>query len=215
MKNIAIIGASGFIGAGLLKEALSRNHRVTAIVRHTNKITLKHPLLTVRKGNALDVNELSKLLIGFDAVISAYNPGWTNPDIYDETIAGYSAILAATKSAGIKRILIVGGAGSLLVHGTPLYQTGALPDSILPAVISLAEVLKSLQDKEKDLDWVFFSPAGNVVPGERTGIYKLGKDKLVTDENDKSRISIGDYAMAMINELEDPQHHFERFTIGY
>lgn len=215
MKNIAIIGASGFIGTRLLNEALNRGHKVTAIVRNPEKIKIKHPNLILKRGDALNTNELTEAVSGVETVISAYNPGWTNPNIYNETIAGYSSVIEGTKKAGIKRLLIVGGAGSLFVKDKQFYETGALPDVILPAVKSLAEVLKFLQKYEKEIDWVFFSPPGSVVPGSRTGIYRLGKDELLVDQNGKSRISAEDYAVAMIDELEKPQHHFERFTVAY
>ncbi len=215
MKNVAIIGASGFVGTALLKEALDRGHKVTAIVRHPEKITLKHLLLTVKVGDVMNVDTVKDLVKGADAVISAYNPGWTNPDIYKDTLKAYTSIMEGTKKAGVNRILIVGGAGSLLINGVRLLDMGKLDESILPGVKSLAEVLYSLQKNEKELDWAFFSPAGNIAPGERTGKFRLGKDDLVTDAEGKSHISVEDYAVAMIDELENPKHHFERFTIGY
>lgn len=215
MKNIAIIGASGFIGTRLLNEALNRGHKVTAIVRHPNRITRRDPNLTIKRGNILDAIELARAIEDVEIVISAYHPGWTNPEIYKETIEGYASIIEGTKKAGIKRILIVGGAGSLFVDGKQLLETGVLPEIIMPAVKSLAEVLESLQINEKELDWAFFSPAGSVVPGERTGVFRLGHNDLLVDSKGKSRISAEDYAMAMIDELENPQHHFERFTIAY
>lgn len=215
MKNIAIIGASGFVGSALLKEALNRGHRVTAIVRNPEKITLNHPNLTIKKGDVMIADSVEDLLKGCDTVISAFNPGWSNPMVYRDTQKAYSFIFEGAKKAGIKRIIIVGGAGSLFINGTRLLDMGVAEETILPGAKSLAALLYSLQKDERELDWVFFSPAANIVFGERTGKFRLGKDDLITDSEGKSYISVEDYALAMIDEIENPQHHFERFTIGY
>jgi hypothetical protein len=153
---------------------------------------------------------------GADAVISAYNPGWKNPDIAVETTRVYRAILEGVRKSGVKRFLVVGGAGSLFIsHGIRLMDAGVMPEFILPAVRALADFyLKDLID-EKTIDWVFFSPAGNLEPGLRTGKFRLGKDDLIVNETGESKISVQDYAGAMIDELEKPVHHRERFTIGY
>ncbi len=215
MKNIALIGASGFVGSALLKEALNRGHKVTAIVRNPEKIKLTHPNLTVKGGDARDAATVEELVKGMDAVISAYNPGWTNPELHTDTLKAYSAILEGCKKAGIKRLQIVGGAGSLFIKGVRLLDMGVIEETILPEVKALAQVLYTLQENEKEIDWVFFSPAANIAPGKRTGKFRLGKDDLITDNKGESYISVEDYALAMIDELENPKHHFERFTIGY
>lgn len=216
MKKIALIGASGFVGSALLKESLHRGHMVTAIVRNPEKITLRDRNLLVKQGDVLDEESVVKLVSGADVVISAYNPGWTNPNIAADTTRAYTSIIRGVKKAGIPRLLIVGGAGSLYVApGERVMDTGVIPESYLPAVEALAGVLYSLQKDEHEVDWVFFSPAGNIAPGERTGIYRLGKDDLIVDDNDESQISVEDYAMAMLDEVEHPEHHCERFTIGY
>ncbi len=216
MKHIVIIGASGFIGSVLLKEALSRGHQVKAIVRNPEKIAFQHNALQVVKGDVTDENRTAGFVCGADIVISAYNPGWMNPNIHDDTLKGYSAIINGVKKAGVKRLLIVGGAGSLLVApGIKLMDTGAIPENFLPAVKALAKVYTDLLQAEKEIDWVFFSPAGTIAPGERTETYRLGKDNLIVNEKGESHISVEDYAVAMINEAEAPQHHMERFTIGY
>lgn len=215
MGNIAIIGASGFVGFALLKEALNRDHKVTAIVRNPEKISLSNQNLTIKQGDVRNVETVQELVKGMDAVISAYNPGWSNPELYHDTLKAYCSIIEGCKEAGIKRLLIVGGAGSLYINGIRLLDMGVIEETILPGAKSLAEVLYSLQKNEKELDWVFFSPAANIAPGERTGIFRIGKDDLITDAEGKSNISVEDYAVAMINEMENPKHHFERFTIGY
>lgn len=216
MKKVALIGASGFIGSQLVKELLSRGYQVTAIVRSADKIKNDDKNLKVVSADVFDTDKLAEVLKNNDAVISAYNPGWTNPNIYDDTIKGYQSIIEAVKKAGFKRLQAVGGAGSLLVApGKTVVDSGAIPDEILPGVKALALVLKDQFLPEKELDWVFFSPAGTIEPGERTGKYRLGLDNLITDDQGNSKISVQDYAKAMVDELENPKHHQQRFTIGY
>lgn len=216
MKKVALIGASGFIGSQLVKELLSRGYQVTAIVRSADKIKNDDKNLKVVSADVFDTDKLAEVLKNNDAVISAYNPGWTNPNIYDDTIKGYQSIIEAVKKAGIKRLQAVGGAGSLLVApGKTVVDSGAIPEEILPGVKALALVLKDQFLPEKELDWVFFSPAGTIEPGERTGKYRLGLDNLITDDQGNSKISVQDYAKAMVDELENPKHHQQRFTIGY
>jgi hypothetical protein len=216
MKKIVLIGASGFVGSVILNEALNRGHQVTAVVRNPDKISTKHANLTITKGDVSSEEAVKVLSKGADAVISAYNPGWTNPDIYEETLKNYSAILNGVKAAGVKRLLCVGGAGTLFVApGVRLLDAVELPEAILPGVKSLGKFYLEILSAEKEIDWVFFSPAGNIAPGERTGKFRLGKDDLIVDAEGKSNISVEDYAVAMIDELEVPAHHQERFTIGY
>ncbi len=215
MGNIALIGASGFVGSALLKEALNRGHKVTAIVRNPEKISLSNQNLTIEQGDVRDIKTVQRLVSGMNTVISAYNPGWSNPELYQDTLKAYCSIIEGCKKVGIKRLLIVGGAGSLYINGTRLLDMGVIEETILPGAKSLAEVLYSLQKDEKELDWVFFSPAANIAPGERSGKFRLGKNDLITDAEGKSNISVEDYAVAMIDEMENPKHHFERFTIGY
>ena len=216
MKKVVVIGASGFVGSAILNEALNRGIDVTAIVRNPEKIQISNPNLTVVKADVTSAVEAAKYVKGADAVISAYNPGWTNPNIYEDTLTIYPAIVKGVKDAGVKRILIVGGAGTLFVSpGVRVIDSGAIPESYMPGVKSLAEFFLNTLSKEKDIDWVFFSPAGSFVPGKRTANYRLGKDDLIVDANGESNISVEDYAKAMVDELETPQHHQERFTIGY
>jgi putative NADH-flavin reductase len=216
MKNIVIIGASGFIGSSILKEALARGHRIKAIARNPEKITLKNPNLTLQIGDVSSSQLVSKLCTGADVVISAYNPGWKNPDIANDTLKIYPAILEGVKKSGVKRFLIVGGAGSLFISpGLRLMDTGNIPEPFLSAIKSLARFYLDILAAEKTLDWVFFSPAENIAPGKRTGKFHLGKDDMIFDSDGKSNISVEDYAMAMLDEVENPSHHRERFTIGY
>lgn len=216
MKNVVLIGASGFVGTAILNELLTRGHKVTAIVRNPQKISTTHPNLTVIKANVSDTNALVDACKGKDAVISAYNPGWTNPNIYDEILRNYPLILNAVKQSGVERLLCVGGAGTLFcAPGLRVVDSGVIPDAIMGGVKSLGEFYLNTLIYEKDIDWVFFSPAGTLEPSKRTGVFRLGKDDLIVDENGNSHISVEDYAVAMVDELETPKHHYERFTIGY
>ncbi len=219
MKKVVLIGASGFVGNAILNELLERGHEVTAIVRHPEKVKADNPRLSVVGMDVEDSARLTDVCKGHDAVISAYNPGWGNPDMYEDTLRVYPKILNAVKASGTGRLLIVGGAGSLFVKpGVRLVDTGTLPEAWLPGVKSLAKFYLETLVHEQDLDWVFFSPAanlGNLQPGVRTGKFRLGKDDLIVDEKGDSFISVEDYAMAMVDELEQENHHKERFTIGY
>ena len=116
MKKIILIGASGYVGSAIMKEALNRGMQVTAIVRHPEKITIKDANLTVKKGDVTDIDKIARLSKGADVIVSAYNPGWNNPDIYEETLSVYPKILEAVKKSGVPRFLMVGGAGTLFVE---------------------------------------------------------------------------------------------------
>ena len=216
MKEIVLIGASGFVGSAILNEALDRGHKVTAVVLHPEKITAVSKNLVIKQGDVSFIETVAEVSKGADTVISAYNPGWKNPKIAEETTKVYKAILNGVKQAGVKRLLVVGGAGSLFISpGKRIMDTGSIPESYLPAVRALAEVYLIDLMAEKSVDWVFFSPAGILEQGLRTGKFRLGKDDLIVNEKGESKISVQDYAVAMIDELEKPAHHRERFTIGY
>ncbi|HEX6591664.1 MAG TPA: NAD(P)-dependent oxidoreductase [Moraxellaceae bacterium] len=213
--RIALIGATGQIGQHLLSEALSRGHHVTAIVRHPEKLS-PHPKLSAVAGSVYDTDALASLLKGSDAVISAFNPGWTDSNLPANQVRGTDSVIAATKQAGVPRLLVVGGAGSLQVPGggIDVVDTPDFPAEWKEAAKAVRETLKHLRT-EKELDWTFLSPAALIEPGERTGRFRLGKDELLVDAKGESRISLPDYAVAMIDELESPQHSRQRFTLAY
>lgn len=216
VKKVVLTGASGFVGSDILNEVLNRGFEVTAVVRHPAKIKIQNENLKVVKVDVSSLNEVAEVCKGADAVISAFNPGWSNPNIYDETIKVYLTIVNGIKKAGINRSLMVGGAGSLFIApGLRLMDSGEVPENILPGVKALGEFYLNFLKKEKKVDWVFFSPAADMRPGVRTGRYRLGKDDMIIDIVGNSHISVEDYAAAMIDELEHPKHHQERFTIGY
>ena len=216
MKNVLLIGATGFVGSAVLNELLERGHKVTAVVRNVAKLP-QNELLTAVEQDVSDVEAIAKLAEGKDAVISAYNPGWMNPEIEKLITENYPKILEAAKKSGVERLLIVGGAGTLFcAPGLRLVDSGALPAEIMGGVRPLGDFYLNTLTNEDSIDWVFFSPAG-VLDGEgkKTGNYRLGKDDLIVDAEGNSHISVQDYADALVNELEKPAHHKERFTIGY
>ena len=216
--NVLLIGATGYAGSAILSELVSRGHTVTAVVRNAAKLSASDSVRPV-EADATDPEVLAGLASGKDAVISAYNPGWKNPRLYEDTLENYPKIVEGVRASGVKRLLIVGGAGTLFVKpGVRLIDTGTLPAEWLPGVKSLGEFYLNYLTKVKDIDWVFLSPAGNLgnlQKGERTGKYRVGKDDMLFDEKGNSFISVEDYAVAMVDELEKPQHHFERFTVAY
>lgn len=216
MVNVLLIGATGFVGSAVLNELVSRGHKVTAVARNVEKVA-KSELVDVVKEDVANVDAIAKLAEGKDAIISAYNPGWTNSDIATLISENYPKILSAAKKSGVKRLLIVGGAGTLFcAPGLRVVDSGAIPEEIMGGVRPLGDFYLNTLMNENDIDWVFFSPAGVFdQQGKKTGNYRLGKDDLIVDAEGNSHISVQDYADAMVNELEKPAHHKERFTIGY
>ena len=216
MANVLLIGATGFVGSVVLNELVSRGHKVTAVARNTEKVA-KSELVDAVKEDVANVDAIAKLAEGKDAIISAYNPGWTNPDIATLISENYPKILSAAKKSGVERLLIVGGAGTLFcAPGLRVVDSGAIPEEIMGGVRPLGDFYLNTLMNENGIDWVFFSPAGVFdQQGKKTGNYRLGKDDLIVDAEGNSHISVQDYADAMVNELEKPAHHKERFTIGY
>jgi uncharacterized protein len=212
--KLAIIGANGKIGSRITEEALNRGHSVTGIARNPDS-GIKNERVKWVKADALDTQQLASIISGADALISAFGIDWSRPETYPLfTDVAYS-ILAAAKIAGVRRILIVGGAGSLEVApGTQLVDTDGFPEAWKQGASEQRKSLKVFYG-ETDLEWTFFSPAIMIEPGPRTGKFRLGKDNPVFDEKGNSDISYDDYAMAMIDELENPRFIRQRFTIGY
>ena len=201
--NIAHIGATGKVGGKILEELLRRGHTITAISRHPKEAAAAR--VTFVEGDIAEPDRLAALLKGHDAIISSapFQPGSS------------LKVLDSVRKSGVKRYIAVGGAGSLEVApGKLLKDSGAIPAAWLPAVNEGAELLKLLR-ADAQLDWTFFSPAAVIGPGERTGKFRLGGDQLITGADGKSTISYDDYAIALVDELEKPQHIRKRFTIGY
>lgn len=212
--KVAIIGATGFVGSNILNEVVNRNHEVTAIVR--NPKTSEN--VNWVKADVFNTDALADALKGNDVVISAYNPGWTNPNIYDDFIAGSKAIQEAVKKSGVKRYITIGGAGSLFVApNLQAVDTPDFPKEYHAGATAARDYLNILKD-EKELDWAFFSPAFEMHQGittGRTGNYRLGLDTPVFDENNRSILSGEDLAVVIADEAENPKHHQVRFTAAY
>lgn len=215
--KIALIGATGFVGSTILKEALDRGHEVTAIARNPEKIKAQNNL-TIVKSDVMDSDGLSKVLKGNDVVVSAYNAGWTNPDLYNEFLKGSRSIQEAVKKSGVKRFITLGGAGSLFIApNVQLVDTPQFPADWKPGALAARDYLNILK-KEDQLDWTFVSPAiemNAAQPHERKGIYRTGLDNPVFDANHRSFISVEDLAVAIVDEVENPKHIRVRFTVGY
>lgn len=211
--KVVIVGATGFVGKALVKEASDRGLEVIAVARDASKV----PDVPGVKAVAADVKQtpaLKALFQGQDAVINAFNAGWQNPNLYQDFMDGCASIQKATKEAGVKRLLVIGGAGSLYTDGQQLVDTPAFPAEWKQGATAARDYLNILRE-ENGLDWSFVSPAIELVPGERTAKFRLGTDNPVFDQEGKSRISVEDLAVAVLNELEKPEHIRQRFTLGY
>lgn len=215
---VAIIGATGFVGTALVNELVQRHHSVIAIARHPGKLSVKSPLIRPVSADVLDAGQVAKAVKGADAVVSAYNPGWTNPRIYEEFLQGSRAIQAGVKQAGIKRFIIIGGAGSLEIKpGLQLIDTPQFPAEYKAGASGARDFLNEIK-KENELDWTYFSPAilmNHDTAGVRTGHYRLGLDNPVFDEKGQSVLSVEDLAAVIADELEHPKHIRKRFTAAY
>ena len=212
--KIALIGATGNVGSHVCKEALSRGHQVTAIARDTAKLSAGESNLSVIQTDVYDTDALALALRGHDAIISAFNSGWQNPNLYADYKRGYASILNAAKRSGVKRILVVGGASSLLLPDGRLVFDAYIPKEFVHAVRGAMELLEDIK-KENELDWTFLSPAIELRPGERTGKFRLGTDNPVMDAEGKSSITVADMAVAIVDEIENGQFIHRRFTVGY
>ncbi|CAD0004666.1 MULTISPECIES: NAD(P)-dependent oxidoreductase [Flavobacterium] len=212
--KIAIIGATGFVGTAILNELADRKHEITAIAR-TPKDTTNATWIAA---DVYDVDSLAETLKGHDVVVNAFNPGWTNPNIYDDSIRGSKAIQAAVKQSGVKRFITIGGAGSLFVApGLQAIDTPDFPKEIFDGANAARHYLEIIKE-EKELDWAFFSPAFEMHQGTktgRTGKYRLGLENPVFNDEQRSILSVEDLAVVIADEIETPKHHQVRFTAGY
>lgn len=212
--KLALIGPTGFVGAAILTEALQRGHAVTALSRHPEKLP-EQPGLRVARADVLDPAQVADAVAGHDAVISAYNPGWSDPQIHDNFLRGTRAIFDGVKRGGVKRVLVVGGAGSLYVApGVQLVDTPTFPAEWKQGALAAREALNLIR-QESALDWTFVSPAVFLEPGERTGRFRLGGDEVLMNGDQPARLSVADLAVAIVDEIEKPQHLQKRFTAGY
>lgn len=205
MTHIALLGITGRAGSRIATELLQRGHTLTGIARNVSKATAR-PGLTLKAADATDAHALAEILQGHDLVVSS-----------TPFVGGIDAptLIAAAKQAGVKRVIVVGGAGSLEVApGVALIDTPEFP-AIYKAEASGGRAFLQALRTERELDWTFISPSAFFEPGPRTGRFRLGGDQLLVDADGKSHISMEDYAIALADEIETPRHARTRFTVGY
>ena len=215
--NLAVIGATGYVGDAVVRELAARGHNITAFARNPAKVLAAANVRAV----AADVTaaDFAAQLAGFDAVVSAFNPGWTNPHIARDFRAGYAAILAAAKTAQVPYLLAVGGAGSLYVApGLQVIDTPEFPKEIYDGANAARDLLTELRGRN-DLNWAFISPPARLgaeagFSEERTGKYRLGQDDLLLDGDAPAGISVADLAVAIADDVEQKAHLRQRFTVA-
>ncbi|MGK5549160.1 NAD(P)-dependent oxidoreductase [Streptomyces sp. URMC 127] len=215
MAKIALFGATGTIGSRVLREALNRGHQVTAVVRDPGKLTEKHENLTVVTGDVLDPQSVTAVAEGQDVVVSAVGGG-DGPGHIATIKPAAESLVAGVRALGEKapRLITVGGAGSLRTpDGKQVWDAEGLPEFLLQIMHAHGDALDFYRTVT-DVRWTNLSPAGLIEPGERTGTYRTALDDLVVDGNGKSRISAEDYAVALVDEIEEANHIGERFTVG-
>jgi putative NADH-flavin reductase len=215
--KIALIGATGFVGAAVLEELLQRGHQVTALARNPAKLAARDGL-TVVAADVQDSAQVAQAVEGQDVLVSAFNPGWDHLDLYAQFQSGSRAILAGAKRAGLQRVLVVGGAGSLYVApGVQLVDTPSFKDHVPPNIVPGAQAARDLLTElrsETALDWVMLSPPAFLKPGPRSGAYRVGAENLLMDGEQPAGITVADLAVAIVDEIEAPKHHRARFTVA-
>ena len=209
--KIALIGATGNIGSPIAQEALQRGHSVSAITRHA-QLPAQLTGVTAVQTDPFDVAALTKAVQGHDVIASAFGPGPESASLVPQVT---KALVAAARAAGIKRLVVVGGAGNLLVApGLHLVDAPGFPDMYKPYAMAHGEALAILREAT-DLAWTFFAPAAVIGPGEKVGAFRIGTDNLISDVQGNSKISYADYADAFVTELEVGAHAQQVLTVGY
>ena len=209
--KVALYGATGNSGSRILKELVSRGHQVIAIVRNPAKLPQPAPGVVIKQDDLSDSKKIAAAINGAEAVISAYAPPQDDVD----AIVGVTQRQVEALNHGSKvRLIVVGGAGGLNVApGVTLIDSGYLPEPVLPIAKAHTKALNVL--RASTIDWTYLAPAAYFEPGTLTGKFRLGTDELIANERQESRISMEDYAIALVDELEKPQHRRQRFSIGY
>ncbi len=209
--KIALLGANGRIGQRIAQEALTRGHEVKALVRHTDDFPITHPHLTVARVDIFDPASVADAIADADVVVNA--TGARGIDPHNFFVNSTHAVIEGIKRAGgKKRLIVVGGAGSLEVApGVQLVDTPSFPDVARPTARAQRETLTIL--RASDIDWTFLSPSATIAPGRRTGKYRLGTEQLLTNDAGESHVSMEDYAVALLDEIEHPQFPRRRFTV--
>ena len=208
--NIVLFGATGMIGSRLLSELVSRGHRVTAVVRNPGKLEA-HENVTVTAGDIFDAVSVADAVGGADVVISAYGPGPANPELL---LKATRSLTAGVEASGVKRLIMVGGAGSLEVApGVQLVDTPDFPAEWKGIALAHRDALNLL--KGSSLDWTSASPAAFIHPGDRSGKFRLGADQLIVNDKGVSEISAEDFSIAIADEAENCQYIRRRFTAAW
>jgi len=208
--KVVLFGATGKSGSRLLNELVSRGHQVTAVARDTSKVTATSAV-KVKQDDLSDARRTAEVIRGADAVISAYAPPADNTD---DLIGVTERQVEAVRQAGVDRLLVVGGAGGLeFAPGVSLIASGHLPAPYIPIATSHVKALDVL--RKSDVNWTYVAPAAYFEPGTRTGKFRVGHDELITAANGESRISMEDYAIAMVDELEKGANRRKRVSVGY
>lgn len=211
--KIALFGASGNLGRRITKEALERGHHVTAAVRDPTKLSLDHPHLGRVKADATDPVLVSVIAKQHDVLASAVSPPWT--DVGELSVMNRSIVRGA-RDAGLNRVLFVGGSGGLEVKpGLRLLDSKGFPKEWRPIAQAHVDALETVRSEGEGLDWTVISPSAVVEPGKRTGKYRVGTEWLLTDGKGESRISMEDYAVAFVDEIERGNYKGKRVTVGY
>ncbi|HTY22600.1 MAG TPA: NAD(P)-dependent oxidoreductase [Desulfomonilaceae bacterium] len=210
--KLALFGISGRIGSRIAREALSRGHEITAIIRDPARVPFSHERLTAVTGDVCDPVSVAATVTGHDAVISAIGPSaGASPQV---VVQAAHSLINGLKRAGVRRLIVGGGAGSLEVApGVQLVDTPDFPQEWRAIALAHRDALAVF--RTADLDWTYVSPAAFIQPGERTGKYRIGTDRLLTDKKGESRISMEDFAVAFLDELEQPRFLGRRMTVAY
>ncbi|MTG99054.1 MULTISPECIES: NAD(P)-dependent oxidoreductase [Myroides] len=218
MQKVVLIGATGYVGKAILKELVYRNIETTAMARNIEAIA-QSSLLTLKSVDVMETDKLTELLKGADTVISAFNAGWTNPNLYDDYIQGATSIHQAVKDSHTKRLIVIGGAGTLYIKpNLQLVNSADFPDVIKPGALAAKDYFEKILSQEESFNWTYCSPAIEMNPtntGVRTGRFRYGTNTPVYDSECRSRISVEDLAVAIIDEVNNKQLLNRQFTIGY
>jgi putative NADH-flavin reductase len=209
--KVTIIGAGGNIGRRITKEAASRNHDLK-LISSKDKSFFGLENVNIEKGDIFDTNALVEILKGSDIVISAYAPPHENTDLI---IDASKSLVEAAKKANI-RLIAVGGAGSLKVsENMVLVDAPDFPADYKAIAVSHQKALENIYLQESELNWTNVSPSAYIFEGERTNQFRVGGDFLLANEKGESSISMEDFAVGILNEVESPAYSKKRFTIGY
>jgi uncharacterized protein len=214
-QKVTVIGGSGMIGQRVVREALERGHHVTLLVRDPAKVTERHERLKVARGDVLESEALTTALAGQDVVISAVGAARAKDPDYLLYLRAAHSLTTALRAMGdvAPRLLVVGGVGSLRdLSGNMILDR--VPKDRRPEHLGQMAALNFYRTVE-DVRWTYLSPPGRIAPGPRTGVYRTGQDELVMNDKGESSISMEDYAVAMLDELEKPRHVRKRFTVAY